>query len=75
VIREVLQAAPRGYLVGRDEPGRAGALIAGLVSEPRGGSSTPTDAVAAYSRREIARRFAAVLDEACAGPGRTHGVA
>jgi len=65
VIRDVLQTAPRAYLVGRDEAGRAGALIAGLVSEPRGGSSAPTDAVAAYSRREIARRFAAVLDEAC----------
>jgi glycosyltransferase involved in cell wall biosynthesis len=65
VICDVLHDIPRAYLVGRDEPERAGALIAGLASEPRVlGPGEPDAAVVAYSRREIARRFAAVLDEA-----------
>jgi hypothetical protein len=63
-IREALQATPRAYLVERDEAERAGPLIAGLASGPRGGPGQPTAAVAAYSRREIARRFAAVLEAA-----------
>jgi hypothetical protein len=74
VIREVLRAASRAYPVGRDEAARAGALIARLASEPRGGPSEPTEGVAAYSRREIARRFAAVLDQACEPPDRTRRV-
>jgi hypothetical protein len=61
-IREVLRAAPEAYLVARDEVERAGALIAGLASGPRRSSVGPGDAVAAYSRREVARRFAGVLD-------------
>jgi glycosyltransferase involved in cell wall biosynthesis len=62
VIREVLHSMPQAHLVGRDEAARVGALIATLASEPRGPRSEPSAAVAAYSRREIARRFAAVLD-------------
>jgi hypothetical protein len=62
IIRDVLRRLPRAYLVRRDEAGHAGSLIAALASEPRGRHSEPSDWVAAYSRREIARRFAAVLD-------------
>lgn len=61
VIRDVLEGMPDAHLVGRDEAARAGTLIATLASEPRR-YSEPGEAVAAYSRREIARRFAAVLD-------------
>jgi glycosyltransferase involved in cell wall biosynthesis len=68
VIRDVLDTVPQAYLIGRTEVARVGALIARLASEPRGGRREPTDAVAAYSRREIARRFAAVLDAACEPP-------
>ena len=67
VIRELLQDMPRAYLVRRDDAERAGALIARLASEPRGSPGEPSGAVAAYSRREIARRFAAVLDAAVRG--------
>lgn len=65
VIREVLHDMPQAHLVGRDEPGRAGTLIADMASGPRvPGPGEPSAAVAAYSRRGIARRFAAVLDAA-----------
>jgi len=66
-IREVLRAAPEAYLVARDEVERAGSLIAALATGPRPRCVEPGDAVAAYSRREVARRFAAVLDAACSG--------
>jgi glycosyltransferase involved in cell wall biosynthesis len=62
VIRDVLQTLPQAYLVGRHEAARVGALIAALASGSRPVHGEPSDAVAAYSRREIARRFAAVLD-------------
>jgi glycosyltransferase involved in cell wall biosynthesis len=62
VIRDVLQSIPQAHLVWRDDTAQAGALIAALATGPRASSSEPSDAVAAYSRREIARRFAAVLD-------------
>lgn len=66
VIRDVLQPMPQAHMVGRDEAERAGALIAELAANPPGRDSEPNPAVARYSRREIARRFAAVLDTACA---------
>lgn len=74
VIRDVLRTVPRAYLVGRDEAARVGALIAMLASEPRSRLGEPTEAVAAYSRREIARRFASVLDAACEPGGAAHRV-
>jgi hypothetical protein len=64
VIRDVLQAMPQAYLVARDDPEGAGRLIGGLASGRRAGPGGPIEAVTAYSRREIARRFAAVLDAA-----------
>ena len=66
LIRDVLHGMPRAHLVGPNEPERVGALIAALASETRTPPGEPSDAVTAYSRREIARRFAAVLDTACA---------
>jgi glycosyltransferase involved in cell wall biosynthesis len=64
VIRDVLEGVPDAYLVGRDEAAKVGSLIADLAGRPRAGPARPREAVAAYSRREIARRFAAVLDAA-----------
>lgn len=61
-IRDVLHPIQQAHVVGREEAARAGAVIAELASTPRGPRGDPGDAVAAYSRREIARRFAAVLD-------------
>jgi hypothetical protein len=65
VIRDVLQTVPQAHLVGREEAPRVGTLIAALAAAPRGRPSEPCDGVAAYSRREVARRFAALLDAAC----------
>ncbi len=67
VIRGVLEPVPQAHLVGRDETARAGRLIAALAAAPRGHSVEPGEVVAAYSRRDIARRFAAVLDAVCRG--------
>jgi glycosyltransferase involved in cell wall biosynthesis len=69
VIRDVLQPVPDAVLVGRAEASRAASLIAELASRPRCPPHEPVPAVAGYERREIARRFAAVLDEACRGIG------
>jgi hypothetical protein len=62
VIRDLLQDMPEVYLVDRGDPARAGALIAARAAGPRPTTREPGAAVAAYSRREIARRYAAVLD-------------
>lgn len=62
VIRELLQDLPETHLVDRGDPARAGALIAALAAGPRPAPRDPPAAVEAYSRREIARRYAAVLD-------------
>jgi glycosyl transferase family 4 len=65
VIRDVLHPVPHAHLVTRDEPSRTGALVAGLAARPRVGPVEPDDAVRAFSRREIARRYATLLDAAC----------
>ena len=62
VIRGVLQRIPRAHLVGRDQWERAGRLIAELAAGSREPTGEPDGVVASYSRREVARRFAAVLD-------------
>jgi hypothetical protein len=64
VIRDHLQGMPEAHLVDRADAARAGALIAALAAGPRPAPREPDAAVAAYSRREIARRYAAVLDAA-----------
>jgi len=65
VMRRVLEPVPQAHLVGRDETARAGRLLAELAGAPRAQAVEPAESVAAYSRREIARRFAAVLDAIC----------
>jgi hypothetical protein len=65
LIREVLDGMPHAHLIGQGESARAGRLIAELALSPRVPGPVPAPAaVATYSRREIARRFAAVLDAA-----------
>jgi hypothetical protein len=64
VTREVLGSIPQAHLVGRQDPAGVGAVIASLASLPRVRAAVPAGVVSSYSRREIARRFAAVLDEA-----------
>jgi hypothetical protein len=66
LIRDVLQGMPQAHLVGRNEAAQVGALIAAVASAPRR-RIEPSEAVTAYSRREIARRFAAVLDAVSVG--------
>ena len=76
MIRDVLGAMPQAYLVSRDEPDRIGDLIASRPPAPRDRPAEPNSVVVSYSRREIARRFAMVLDAASkrrtatAGPAR-----
>jgi glycosyltransferase involved in cell wall biosynthesis len=62
LIRDVLAGMPDTHLAPRARPTEARAWIAALVSRGRTPQRPPAPAVTAYSRREIARRFAAVLD-------------
>jgi glycosyltransferase involved in cell wall biosynthesis len=62
LMRDLLQDMPDAHLMDRGDPARAGTLIAALAAGPRPAPREPGAAVAAYSRREIARRYAAVLD-------------
>jgi hypothetical protein len=62
VICDLLQDMPETHLVDRGDPARMGGLIAALATGPRPVPREPAAAIAAYSRREIARRYAAVLD-------------
>jgi hypothetical protein len=64
VMRDLLQGMPEAHLVYRGDAAQAGALIATLAAGPRPAPREPTAAIASYSRREIARRYAAVLDAA-----------
>jgi glycosyltransferase involved in cell wall biosynthesis len=78
LMRELLAAAPQACVVARDETGCVADLIVRLAAEPRAASSGPTPAVLSYSRREIARRFAEVLEAACdpqPAPARPAGTA
>jgi glycosyltransferase involved in cell wall biosynthesis len=63
MIREVLESAPLARMVAHDESERAGRVIAELAALPRSRAGTPPASVAAFSRREVARQYAAVLDE------------
>jgi glycosyltransferase involved in cell wall biosynthesis len=62
MIREVLETMPLAHVMAHDESARAGRVIAELGGLSRTSAATPTTAVAAFSRREIARRFGAILD-------------
>ena len=63
MIREVLETVPLAHVMAHEESARAGRVVAELAGLPRTRAAAPTAAVAAYSRREIARRFAAILDQ------------
>ena len=63
MIREVLETVPLAHVMAHDETARAGQVIAELAALPRTRAGTPPAHVTAYSRREIARRYAALLDE------------
>jgi glycosyltransferase involved in cell wall biosynthesis len=65
IIGDVLRAVPNAHVMRREETQSGGPLIAELAAGPRSRLSEPSNAVAAYSRREIARRFAGLLDAAC----------
>lgn len=67
MICDVLGDVPQAILVDQHETTLAGRLIAALAARPRGRSGEPDELVTAFSRREIARRFAAVLDGVCGG--------
>ena len=62
VIRDVLDGVPDTQPVARHRAAEAGPWIAGLVARGRLPQRQPPAAVTAFSRREIARCFAAVLD-------------
>jgi glycosyltransferase involved in cell wall biosynthesis len=64
VIRDVLGRVPQAHLIDRGDPDAVARLVASLESMPRACPEAPGSAVLKYSRREIARRFAAVLEEA-----------
>lgn len=61
-IRRFLKEMPLAHLVDRNDAAGIGARVVRLASGPKGPLGEPTEAVEAYSRREIARRYAAVLD-------------
>jgi glycosyltransferase involved in cell wall biosynthesis len=62
MIRDVLETVPLAHVMTHDESARAGRVIAELAVGPRSHGAPPAS-VAAFSRREIARRYAALLDE------------
>ena len=61
-MRHVLQEMPQASLVDRRDPVGIAAAVVRLATGPRPPQCGPSEVVEAYSRREIARRFAAVLD-------------
>jgi glycosyltransferase involved in cell wall biosynthesis len=63
MIREVLETVSLAHVVAHDEAARAGRVIAELAGGPRSRAAAPPASVAAFSRREVARRYAAILDE------------
>jgi hypothetical protein len=67
VIRDVLGGMPHVGLLNRGDAVGVAALVTSLEAARPVASEAPRDLVLGYSRREIARRFAAVLDEAAAG--------
>ena len=63
MIREVLETVPLARVMAHEESARAGRVIAELAALPRVRAGAPPASVAAFSRREVARQYAAVLDE------------
>ena len=65
-LRETLEHVSRAYLARREDAGRTADIVARLATAPREPARAPDEAVTAFSRRAIARRFAEVLAAACA---------
>jgi len=65
-LEEVLRAVPHAHLTDLDDVDRTAAVLGQLVAAPRGEPIPPSPDVLVYSRREIARRFAELLEVACA---------
>jgi glycosyltransferase involved in cell wall biosynthesis len=63
MIREVLETVPLAHVMAHDESARAGKVIAELAAAPRLRPAPPPASVTAFSRREVARRYAALLDQ------------
>ena len=63
MIREVLETVPLAHVMAHDESERAGRIIAELAAQPRSRVAAPPASVATFSRREVARRYAALLGE------------
>jgi glycosyltransferase involved in cell wall biosynthesis len=61
-IRRVMASMRLAHLVHRDDPAGIAAEVLRLATGPRPPTSPPDESIEAYSRREIARRYAAVLD-------------
>ena len=59
----MLETVPLAHVMAHDEAARAGHVIAELAALPRTRTGPPPAYVTAYSRREIASRYAALLDE------------
>jgi glycosyltransferase involved in cell wall biosynthesis len=62
IMQDVLQDIPHACLVHRDDVAGIARAIVTRATGPRTPSAPLTDAVRAYSRREIARRYTEVLD-------------
>jgi glycosyltransferase involved in cell wall biosynthesis len=80
MIREVLETVPLAHVMAHDESARAGKVIAELAAAPRSRPVPPPASVTAFSRREVARRYAALLDEIAGdrgppGPGERLSIA
>jgi glycosyltransferase involved in cell wall biosynthesis len=65
-LNDVLRPVPHAHLFELHEVDAIAAALDRLATAPRGEPIAPSPEVTAYSRREIARRFAELLDAACA---------
>jgi glycosyltransferase involved in cell wall biosynthesis len=67
-LSDVLGSVPHAHLVALADVAGIEAVLERLAAAPRQGPAPPGPEVTVFSRREIARRFAQLLDTAC-----THG--
>jgi glycosyltransferase involved in cell wall biosynthesis len=67
-LSDVLGSVPHAHLVALADVAGIEAVLERLAAAPRQGPAPPGPEVTVFSRREIARRFAQLLDAAC-----THG--
>lgn len=67
-LRSVVETTPMGRALAHDETEAAAEFIRAVALAPRGEPAPPGTAIARYSRREIARAMAGVLDAAVGRP-------